>query len=193
MFIFWNENSPQTSLMLCISVVLVLVLLWYISKQEYLNACDRRIYDMHYQMHINRGDVPRRDLSKYQSARQRKEHMTGNCGTMLEKHKKDVLNPEKRIMDEHRAGKALEDKIKKVDDPLNLDELPVTQNETTDQQLKRSLTTADYDGPQLEGMSAPVDEFEREYMNRQDQKHQEIYGEQAHLPSRADSLSVLNM
>ena len=172
-----DKNPFQTSLILCI---LVLVLLLYINRQEYINECDERLYIK---------DVS----SQYQTLHQTGENVSFNNGTMLEKHKKDILNPEKRIMDEHIAGKELDDKIQKMDDPLHLEDLSVKQNETKDQQLNRSLITADYDGPQLEGMSAPVDEFERAYMNRQDQKHQEIYGEQAHMPSNADSLSMLNM
>lgn len=191
MFIFWDENSPQTSLMLCITVVLVLVLLWYISKQEYTSACDRRLYNMYYQAHMNKGVVTHTAVLP-----PTKDGVTSTCGTMLEKHRLDGFNPEKGIMDEHKAGKTLNDRIKTLDDPLTLDQLEILvgqQNETADDQLLRSLTMAAYDGPQMEGMSAPVDQMERAYMSRQDKKKQEVYGEQAHLPTSADALSELNM
>lgn len=183
MFIFWDENSPKTGLMLCISVILVLVLLWYINKQEYLRECDRKLYHMHYQAHLNSTKCPRK---------KRVENMSNQCGTMLEKYK-SMLNPEKRIMNEHKAGSALDNALKKMPDPLTLDGLDVKRKESTSDMLVRSLTTADYDGPQQEGMSAPVDDFERQYMIRQDKKAQEIYGEQVHRPSAADSLSIMNV
>ena len=179
--------------MLYISIALLLVLLWYISRQKYFSKCNGHVDDVYYQMHLNNIDVHEQDLSKHQSSCRLDKHISCDCGTMLEKHKKCSLNPEERIMDEHRAGKELEDKLKTKEDPLTLDEIPVVQNETTDQQFKRSLESAENESPQLEGMSAPVDEFEREYMNRQDRKNQEIYGEQAHMPRSADSLSELNM
>lgn len=173
MFIFWDENSPQTSLMLCITIVLIVVLLLYIYKQEYNTSCDRRIMDMHYQSHIKKGDYPKLALSVHQGIH--RNDVPSCKGTMLEKHKK-VVEPERGVMAEHSLGDPLHKNVKKMDDPLSLDGLLQTQDETKDQQLQRSIDE-DSDGIQLEGMTAPISDFEDESMSRQLVKHQEIYGE----------------
>ena len=85
MSIFWDEDSPKTGLLLYISITLVVVLLWYIYRQDYSTVCDRRINDLHYQTHISKGDGP--VVSKFQNT---KVTMLGNSGTVLEKHKKII-------------------------------------------------------------------------------------------------------
>lgn len=190
MFIFWDENSPQTSLMLCISITLVVVLLWYICKQEYNTSCDRRIMDLHYQSHISKGDYPVRALSKNQSIR-KKDGMS--CGTMLEKHKK-IIDPERGVMAEHYCGDKLHNQVNKMDDPLTLDPFAdLKSKENGKQRLHRNLSTADYDGPQLEGMTAPISSFEDDALSRQLVKQQEVYGEQAFSNSEADQLASMNL
>jgi hypothetical protein len=158
MFIFWDENSPKTSLMICISVVLVVVLLWYISKQNYNTSCDRKIMDMHYQAHIK--GYPETDLSK-------------RGDTLLERHRK-TLDPEKNVMDEHTMGDPLHDNVKKIDDPLSLDGLLQRQDETSDQQLQRSIDE-NVDGEQLEGMLPPIEAFEEDSLLRQMSQKKSVY------------------
>lgn len=191
MFILWDENSPQTGLILCISIVLIVVLLWYICKQEYNTACDRRIIDLQYQAHVCKGDYPARALSKYQSIN-KKDNMTNSC-TMLEKHKK-IIDPEREVMIEHYLGDDLRKERKEISDPISLDPFAdLKSSETTDQRLYRNLSTADYDGPQLEGMMAPISEFENDSLSRQLVKQQEIYGEQEHTSSGTDQLANMNL
>lgn len=190
MFIFWDENSPQTSLMLCISITLVVVLLWYICKQEYNTSCDRRIMDLHYQSHISKGDYPVRSLSKKQGIFE-KEKMT--FGTMLEKHKK-IIDPERGVLAEHSLGDTLHNQVKKMEDPLTLDSFAsLKSGENGKQMLHRNLSTADYDGPQLEGMAAPISSFEDDSLSRQLIKQQEVYGEQGFSNSEADQLANMNL
>jgi hypothetical protein len=167
--------------MLCISIILVVILLWYISKQEYSSSCDRKIMNMHYQAHIKEGDYPKLALSRHQGE-------TSTCRTMLEKHRK-TLDPEKNVMDEHSMGDSLHNTVKKIDDPLSLDGILQKQDETKDQQLHRSITE-NLDGKQLEGMSAPIEEFEEGSLNRQMILQQNIYGEQ---DVSVDQLSESNM
>jgi hypothetical protein len=188
MFIFWDEESPQTSLTLCISITLVVVLLWYICKQEYNTSCDRRIMD-HYQSHIRMGDYPVRSLSKKQGIFE-----TGRTyGTMLEKHKK-VIDPERGVLAEHSLGDKLHNNVKKMEDSLTLDPFANLKSEENGKQLlHRNLSTADYDGPQLEGMAAPITSFEDDALSRQLVKQQEVYGNQGFSNSEADQLATMNL
>ena len=192
MSVSYEDKVSQLSLLLCISIALVVVLLCYISKQDYNTACGRGIMDLHYRAHISEGDYPARALSKYQSIN-KKESMENTCGTMLEKHKKTV-EPEKEVMTEHYLGDSLHGQRQKMDDPLSLDPFAdLKSSETTDQRLHRNLSTADYDGPQLEGMSTPVSSFEDDALSRQMVKNQEVYGEQYFTQSEAKQLLHRNL
>jgi hypothetical protein len=146
--------------------------------------------DLHYQSHISKGDYPVRSLSKKQGIFE-KEKIT--CGTMLEKHKK-VIDPEKGVLAEHSLGDKLHNQVKKMTDPLTLDPFAdLKSKEDGDQLLHRNLSTADYDGPQLEGMEAPISSFEDEALSRQLVKQQEVYGYQGFSNSEADKLSIMNL
>jgi hypothetical protein len=121
-----------------------------------------------------------------------KDGFYGEQGTMLEKHRK-VLKPEKKIMREHMCGDELHNTVNKMDDPLTLDGLLQKSDETSEHKVYRDLKTASRDGPQLEGMSAPITDFENDALSRQLVKHQEIYGGQVFQNSDADIISMLNI
>ena len=186
MFNFRDENSPQTGLMICILIILVMVLLWYICKQEYKTSCDRRIMDLHYQSHIRNGDYPVRSLSKKQGIFEKSD-------TVLEKHKK-VIDPEKGVLAEHSMGDELHSQVKKMEDPLTLDPFAdLKSEENCKQMLNRNLSTANCDGPQLEGMVAPISSFEDDSLSRQLVKQQEVYGEQGFSAKEENQLSTMNL
>lgn len=196
MFILWDEDSPQKTLVTCVSIVLIFVLLWYIFKQDYLSSCDRKIMNMHYQQHITGKNGPpqpliSRPIDIAQSTNPWVERMTDACGTMLEKHKK-TLNPEKEVMTDHELGDNLRDSIQQLDDPLTLDGLLQRSAETHTGALLRSIAE-NKNGPQMEGMYDPVEERERAAMKHQLVKKQEIYGAQNYEFSEADKLSELNI
>lgn len=90
--------------------------------------------------------------------------------------KKRKILPERGVMWMHMYGG--EPMVK--DDPVVSDSVITNQGETSEQQLYRSLYVANEDGNQIEGMMAPIDEFERSYMVRQSKKHQEVYSVQDH-------------
>ena len=184
MTISWDENQSQLGLLLCISITLVVILLFYISKQDYNTACDRRVMDLHYKAHISRGDYPKLSLSKYQSINKKK------CCNQIKKHKR-TLDPENDIMGEHSIGCC--SIVNQMDDPLVLDQFTQKQTETADELLHRNLTTANYDGPQLEGMVSPIKDFEDSALSRQMLKSQEVYGEQNFEESESDQISRLNL
>ena len=146
MFIFWDDNSPKTSLMLCITIALVVILLWYISNQKYNTACDRRIINMQL-------------LDKENNSDNKTEYMT------LPDTKKK-LDPEKNISYEHSMGDTIYNAIKTVDDPLSLDGILQIQTETEKQLLERS-NNEEYDAPQLEGMYSAIDAMEESWQLRQ--------------------------
>ena len=174
-------NLPQVDTVGCISIILVIVLIWYIYRQEYNTACDWRIMDLR----LKECDC-KEELFTHES-----KQNTPVDGTMLEKHKK-LIDPEKNVMDEHFLGDTLNDAIQVMDVPLTLDGLLVKQRETTEEQLQRNLNDAGNDGPQLEGMHAPITDFENDALSRQLLKQQEVYGNQQFELSEADRLSVLN-
>lgn len=146
--------------------------------------------DLHYQSHISKGDYPVRSLSKKQGIFE-KEKMT--FGTMLEKHKK-IIDPERGVLAEHSLGDTLHNQVKKMEDPLTLDSFAsLKSGENGKQMLHRNLSTADYDGPQLEGMAAPISSFEDDSLSRQLIKQQEVYGEQGFSNSEADQLANMNL
>ena len=127
---------------------------------------------------------------KYASCLQQVKNCTPcrqNTGATLEEHKQP-LNPESFIMDEHVVGDKVD--IQKIDDPLTLDGLLQRSKETQQEALMRSMVP---DGPLLEGTYDPADARERNAMERQLAKKQEIYGSQNYDISEADKLSELNI
>ena len=156
------------------SVVLIIVLLWYLYRERIYDPRNRRIRDTYCQKHSNRKKIY-------------------NSKTMLEKHKR-TLEPEKDILVEHSLGDELDNIQTKMDDPLSSDAFAnLKSEESSSDRLIRSLKTASCDGPQLEGMQTPIDEFERNAMVRQLNKRQTMYGSQNYELSEADKISELNM
>jgi hypothetical protein len=153
-----GSNLSKTSLMLFVSIILIILLICYICKKEYNSDDNNRVGDMHYQSHIKQGDYPKMKLSKHQG-------IHNSDKTMLEKHKK-IVEPEKNIMSNHSMGDNLHNTVKKMDDPLSLDEVIQISVETKDQQIKRSVDD-NYENKQIEGMSAPIEEFEEGSLGRQ--------------------------
>jgi hypothetical protein len=97
---------------------------------------------------------------------------TDQQGTDLENFKVGGIVPENRVMDQIAGGESLRRALSIHEDPLSLDEVLVKNTE----KYVRSMTSGDVDGPQLEGMYAPLDEFEQSAMNRQAAVEQSIYG-----------------
>jgi hypothetical protein len=146
--------------------------------------------DLHYQSHIKKGDYPVRSLSKKQGIYV-EEKMS--CGTMLEKHKK-VIDPERGVLAEHSLGDKLHNQVKKMEDPLTLDTFANLKSEENGKQLfHRNLSTAYYDGPQLEGMESPISSFEDDALSRQLVKQQEVYGDQGFSNREANQLANMNL
>ena len=80
----------------------------------------------------------------------------------------------------------------KKEDPFTLDGLIQESDETADDRLIRNLQTANTDGPQLEGMTAPIVEFEEGALSRQSVKNTNIYAGQTSSLD-ADVLSEYNL
>jgi len=88
----------------------------------------------------------------------------------LERHRIDVKNPEKRVMDEIYAmndDERFEEVLKGMSHSLNPDPLIIKSDETRDDMLFRSLTDGNKDGALDDGMYAPIDDFERQALIRQ--------------------------
>lgn len=179
--------TPKGSLLLSICVGLIVILLWHINRQNYLTECDRKINDTYYKMHIYNGDLNRM-LSEYKDLSYNKSSSEG-FRDHPEIHRINLNDPEKRIRDYSES--AIHNTLAKDEDTFALDQLKVVSGEDTDARLHRSLTDADYDAPQQEGMSAPIDEFERSAINLQNAKKQEVYGALTHPD--VDVLSELNL
>jgi hypothetical protein len=112
---------------------------------------------------------------------------------MLEKHRK-VIDPERGMLAEHSIGDKLHKQVKKMEDPLTLDPFADIKSEENGKQLlHRNLSTAEHDGPQLEGMAAPISSFEDDALSRQLVKQQEVYGEQDFSNSEENQLSTMNL
>jgi hypothetical protein len=180
--ISWDDNN-RLGLVLCMSFILVIVLMWYIRNQNYKTACDRKLNNMKVLLLTQAIECSSRVPEGY-------NHKAVTDGDK----KKSKLNPEKCIMDQFTMGDTLNITNSGIIDPLTMDAfIDLKSEESMDQQLHRSLTDADYDGPQIEGMAAPIDEFERHAMVRQLEKRQEVYGDQSHEFSDADMIAELNI
>jgi hypothetical protein len=191
--------------MLAICLSLILVLLWYISTQDYRKTCDRRIADMYYQAQMNatmNTPVVATAMNEIEGSSIISSMVNGDSNaltqppeekTMLEKHRINVFNPEKRVMDFIEQGDKLSELLKVKEDHLTLDELHVRQYEQPDDMRERSFSSANYNGAQLEGMQAPIAQFEVAAMVRQNKQKQDIYGAESVTLSTADNLSDLNL
>jgi hypothetical protein len=112
--------------------------------------------------------------------------------TRFEKYKKK-LNPELEVHEMHELGDDLYKTLIKKEDPFTLDGLIQKSDETADDRLIRNLQTANTDGPQLEGMTAPIVEFEESALSRQSvKKTTNIYVGQTSMLD-ADTLSEYNL
>ena len=171
-----NDRKHGSSILLCVSLVIILVLIWYIMHHEYISQCDSRI------RHIFDGKLPRTYTTPISPR--------GDGMTIFEKSKKR-LNPEKKIMTNHSAGSELTDKLMINDEPLILG-LQVKQKETKEEQFHRSMVDGDIEGAYMEGMIAPIEDFERQYMIQQNNKRKEIYDTPHTLQDR-ETLSMSNM
>ena len=165
----------ETCSLLCICVILILVLISYLENKS-PSQC-------------------RKNIAKctriYKTPKQC--HYTSDYLKTLDRRlaSKKQLNPENDVYKEHIMGETLDNLQQKMDDHLMLDEIVQSKNlETRTAQVNRSFSECD--GPELEGMTPPIDQFERSAMHRQLNKRQEIYGEQAYV-SNSDSLSELNL
>lgn len=157
------QDSSLYGILLCIALVIILILIQYINAQSYATKCYRRLDDIvrcSKMISIKNTDI--------------RDSMVGDPDELF---RYSVKNPEKGIHDMNTAGVTLRDELNTLNDVITTDPLIVEQNETTDEQLIRSLTTADYDGPQVEGMSAPIEDFERSAMKLQLASKPEIYGD----------------
>ena len=181
-YFVWSEDGSfgKPDLRTCALVLGIIVLIWYIGHQQYIRACNQRIHDIYVATGGDEGAV-------LDALKKRTEGMEDGP---REKHRISVKNPEKRFFDAHEAG---DTGLNILRDHIKLDPLFIQQEETTDEMLMRSLVTADYDGQQMEGMTAPIDEFERSAMKMQLQYKPEIYGDLAEGSVTADTLSESNM
>lgn len=103
--------------------------------------------------------------------------------------KPTIENPEGYIEMMNNLGDSMP--INKLSDNLTGDKLSVISNESTIEQLSRSFLDADIDGPQMEGMTAPVDEFEKAAMALQNSKASDLYVD--YKSQSADQLSEANI
>lgn len=168
--------TPQ-DLVIYLLLALVVALLWYICKQEYgKSSCSLRRLTCLY----NQAD----SVSDNQNTE-------GDTETVSETPKK-IIDPEKDVTAEQFLGDNLERVT--MNDPLTMDPFAdLKSGETSDQMLQRNLLTANSDGPQIEGMEAPISSFENNALSRQLVKSQEIYGDQQYSSMDADFLSSMNI
>lgn len=174
-----QSQISNCKILLCICLIMIIVLVWYIKKQNYVKARDRYMFTLHYLDHMRRGDL------------EQTRNDTKTCGLMTQVYEKDKsegyydiptkegyqgtmaedawdkhqIPPEVKVMNKHKMGTTIV--YQKMEDPLVTDGLLVKSNEPKTEALMRSLTTADYDAPQQEGMSAPIEEMERRAMEYQ--------------------------
>jgi hypothetical protein len=152
---------------ICACLIVILILVWHVRSQNCTMRYGGQTGNIHVIMPI--------DLSLEDSP------------------SKPELEPEKDVMATHESGDKINITDNAIEDPLTMDAfINLKSMETTYDKLYRNITTADTDGPQMEGMEPPLDEFERNAMRRQLDKRQEVYGYQSFEPSDADKLSELN-
>lgn len=182
---YYKENTYKECFLRCVIIVLIIVLLFRLDKQKYRSSDQCTVKQM-----------PANTCSMVPVLSNFSQPQTSNYNLALDRKTKQRKKhyPENDIMKKHTMGKTLDNAQQKIDDPISLDGLLQQKHlETTSTQLNRSFGIGNEDGPELEGMSAPIDQFERNAMNRQLNKHQEVYGFQHHKLSDADKLSELNI
>lgn len=103
--------------------------------------------------------------------------------------KPTIENPEGYIEMMNNLGDSMP--INKLSENLTGDKVSVINRESTVEQLCRSFWDADIDGPQMEGMTAPVDEFEKAAMALQNSKASDLYVD--YKSQSADQLSEANI
>jgi hypothetical protein len=167
------ECTEILVIVLCLMLVIVLLIMWVDSKQQLYKYISKPI-------------------SSYDNYMAQSKDTSDCSKTVYEKHK-NMMDPEKEVMVKHTLGTTFNNSLKKVNDSLVLEGVQTVTTETKDDMVMRSFDDAGDEGVLLEGMTAPVDEFERRYMDRQINKNQEIYGEQHYDRVSADLLSSLNM
>lgn len=103
--------------------------------------------------------------------------------------KPTLENPEGYIEMMNNLGDSMS--INKLPENLTGDKISVINRESTVEQLCRSLWDADFDGPQMEGMTTPVDDFEKAAMTLQNSKATDLYVD--YKSQTADELSDANI
>lgn len=103
--------------------------------------------------------------------------------------KPTIENPEGYIEMMNNLGDSMP--INKLSENLTGDTVSVINGESTIEKVSRSFWDADIDGPQMEGMTAPVDEFEKAAMALQNSKASDLYVD--YKSQSADQLSEANI
>ena len=103
--------------------------------------------------------------------------------------KPTIENPEGYIEMMNNLGDSMP--INKLSENLSGDKVSVINGESTIEKVSRSFWDADIDGPQMEGMTAPVDEFEKAAMALQNSKASDLYVD--YKSQSADQLSEANI
>ena len=103
--------------------------------------------------------------------------------------KPTIENPEGYIEMMNNLGDSMP--INKLSENLSGDKVSVINEESTIEKVSRSFWDADIDGPQMEGMTAPVDEFEKAAMALQNSKASDLYVD--YKSQSADQLSEANI
>ena len=179
-----NKGGEQnTTVFLYISLILIITLLWYINRQDVVvHNLDMRCSSI---LTPAAATPPALLTPVVKTSGFTSMGITNTSGlTMLEKHRSTMIRPENTIMDIHKNGATVSDA------PISSDQVHVKHPESTMSQLLRSSNVRD--GPTLEGMAVPYDDFERKAMIRQDNIRQYKYGERMQYPSNANVLSELN-
>ena len=104
-------------------------------------------------------------------------------------YKPTVENPEGYIEMMNNLGDSIQ--INKLTDNITSDKISVINSESTVEQLCRSMWDANNDGPQMEGMTAPIDEFEKVAMTLQNSKANDLYVD--YKSQSADQLAEANI
>ena len=187
-----NGNCRGTVVFLMMITILVLIIC--IHRQAYSRNC-RKVYENHYKTYLyppSVGSAPLMDVpASARPAVSPEDTKSGFEADPPEKHRIVKTNPEKRIMDYISLGKPIQDMLQMKADPLTLDQLPVESKETSKGKLVRSLTDGSVDGPQMEGMKAPIETFEKSAMLMQNAKQKYVYGD--HYPDvNTDSDAMLS-
>lgn len=175
-------DNNQMHMLICISITIILVLVWYISGQDYRSACDRKLDELKYTnlLHMSHLLVPQESFSG----------VGPNAPVTDGEKRKQKLNPESDVMMIHQQGDSIA-LVESGEDPIRLDPyIRLRSEETAGQRLQRNMNT-NYDGPQLEGMHAPIEEFESSAMLRQLQGQNSVYA--ASGASDADKISEMNI